>query len=107
MWDWQCSLPVVAVIETLLYEVCSQEGWITGDISFKKAIDIANSKGVFKQALRDELHELRDMRNHIHIYLRSVPVGACDGKPIQYNRAVKALHKVEKSLTLHFEKKKA
>jgi hypothetical protein len=105
MWDWQCSVPVIAVIETLLYEVCSQEGWLTNDIAFKKAIDTANSKGVYKQALRDELHELRDTRNHIHIYLRSAPVEAGDGKPIQYNRAVKALHKVEKALSVYFDKK--
>jgi len=106
MWDWQCSLPVIAVIETLLYEVCSQEGWLSGDIKFKKAIDTANSKSVYKQALRDELHELRDTRNHIHIYLRNAPVEACDGKPSQYNRSVKALHKVEKALIIYFNKKK-
>lgn len=107
MWDWQCSVPVIAVIETLLYEVCSQEGWLTNDIPFKKAIDTANSKGVYKQALRDELHELRNTRNHIHIYLRSSRVEACDGKPTQYNRAVKALHKVEKALSVYFDKKNA
>jgi len=105
MWDWQSSLPVIAVIETLLHEVCSQEGWFKGDIRFKNAINMANSKGVFKQALRDELHELRDSRNYIHIHLRDQPVELCDGKPTQYNRAVKALHKLEKELNTYYEKK--
>jgi uncharacterized protein (DUF924 family) len=105
MWDWQCSLPVIAVIETLLHEVCAQQNWLTGNIRFKRAIDMANSKGVFKQALRDELHVLRDTRNHIHIHLRQAPVEAYDGMPTQYNRAVKALHQVESALTNFFERK--
>jgi hypothetical protein len=105
MWQWHCSLPVVAVIEALLYEVGVQEGWLAEDARFKKAIDVANSRGIFKQNVRDGLHQLREFRNEIHLFLKDTPVEMCDGKPTRYNTAVKLLRQVEKGLSEHFRKK--
>ncbi len=106
MWQWHCSLPVVAVIEALLYEVGVQEGWFATGTKFKKAIDVGNSKGVYKQRVRDDLHKVREFRNEIHLYLKQAPVEMCDGKPTHYNNAVKLLRQVEKGLADYFKRKK-
>ena len=106
MWQWHCTMPVIAVIETLLYEVGIQEGWFGLDTKFKKAIDTANSKGIYPHAMCQKLHELRNYRNEIHLYLKNNPVEMCDGKPAKYNDAVKLLHDLEKSLHKYFERKK-
>ena len=106
MWQWYCIMPVVAVIETLLHKVGVQEGWFTSNTKFKRAIDTAHSKGIYKQAMRDELHELRNYRNEVHLYLKNDAVEMCDGKPAKYNKAVKLLHALEAQLTKHLGKKK-
>jgi hypothetical protein len=106
MWQWHCTMPVVAVIETLLHEVGIQESWFAPEAKFKKAIDTANSKGIYGHAICQKLHELRNYRNEIHLYLKNDPVEMCDGKPAKYNEAVKLLHGLEESLRKHFEKKK-
>ncbi|MEI6344446.1 MAG: hypothetical protein WCP41_03650 [Verrucomicrobiota bacterium] len=49
MWQWHSTMPVAALIETLLYEVGVQEGWLKEDSKFKKAIDTFNSKGVYDE----------------------------------------------------------
>jgi hypothetical protein len=105
MWQWHCTIPVIAVIETLLYEVGVQEKWFKPDTKLRKIIDTVQSRGVITNALRDKLHSLREYRNEIHIYLKTKEVEMCDGKPTKYNDAVKALKDTEKALTTYFEKK--
>lgn len=94
VWEWHSTLPVIAVIETLLYEFSLQQGLVRDGAKFHKVIDTLNSKGVYKQALRDKLHELREYRNEVHLYLKG-EVEMHDGKPKRYNEAVKTLHEVE------------
>ncbi|MBK9308612.1 MAG: hypothetical protein IPM58_16360 [Nitrospira sp.] len=97
VWEWHCTLPVVAVIETLLYEFGVQHGLVSKKAKFRKVIDCLNSKGVYKQALRNKLHELREYRNEVHLYLKG-NVEMHDGKPRRYNDAVRTLQDVEKKL---------
>lgn len=97
MWVWHCTVPVIAVIETLLYEYGTQKKLVAEGAKLKKIIDTFQSKGIITPALRNELHELREYRNGIHLYLQ-VAVGMHNGKPKKYNDAVRALHKIEKAL---------
>lgn len=76
---------------------------MTKDAKFLKVIDCLNSKGVYKQALRDKLHELREYRNEVHLYLKG-DVEMHDGKPKRYNEAVRTLHAVEKKLAEYASK---
>lgn len=100
MWLWHCTVPVIAVIETLLYEYGVQKRIVKTDTKLKKIIDTFQSKGIITSTLRDELHELRKYRNGIHLYLQD-KVEMHDGKPKKYNDAVRALHKVERALAKH------
>lgn len=100
MWVWHCTVPVIAVIETLLYEYGVQTTLVAPGIQLKKLIDTLQSKGVLTPTLRTELHELREFRNGIHLYLQD-KVEMHDGKPKKYNEAVRVLHKVEKALLKH------
>jgi hypothetical protein len=97
MWQWHCTLPVVGVIETLLYEYGTQRGLLVPGTQFKKAIDTLQSRGVIGAKLRDTLHELREYRNEVHLYLKE-EVALHDGKPSRYNQAVRALAQVENQL---------
>lgn len=97
VWEWHCTLPVIAVIETLLTEFGQQQGWLKKGAKFKKAINVFNSKGVYKQDLRDKLQKLRNYRNEIHLYLKD-QVELYDGLPKKYNEAVQTLREVEEAI---------
>lgn len=97
MWIWYCTIPVIAVIETLAYEYGRQFNLVSEGANFKKVIDTLQSKGVIDHKLRETLHELREYRNTIHLYLQE-EVEMHEGKPRRYNDAVRALHKLEKVL---------
>lgn len=107
MWQWHSTMPVAALIETLLYEVGVQEGWLKVDSRFKKAIDTLNSKRVYDESIKKDLHKLREYRNEVHLFLKTDEVEMHDGKPKKYNDAVILLHKVEARLKAYFEKKKS
>lgn len=96
-WVWHCTIPVIAVIETLLYEAALQQGWIKERTPFSKVINVAHSKGVYDEAFKEKLHELREYRNSIHLFLHE-EVEMHDGKPARYNDAVMSLHALEKAL---------
>ena len=104
MHEWHSTLPVIAVIETLLYELGLETELIQATTKFKKIIDTLNSKGVYKQALRDKLHNLREYRNEIHLFLKD-EVEMHDGKPAKYNEAVGILHEVEAELNKYWQSK--
>lgn len=97
MWEWHVTVPVIAVIETLCYEVVQSERWGGRDVKFEKCINVLHSRGVFKHPFQNELHELRMYRNEVHLYLKD-KVPMADGKPRPYNRAVRALKGVESRL---------
>ena len=100
VWEWHCTVPVIAVCETLCYEYGRQFDLISEGARFKKAIDTMQSKGVIPAKLRDELHSLREYRNGIHLYLQG-RVEMHGGKPRRYNDAVRALRKLERTLREH------
>lgn len=106
MWAWQCTIPVIAVIETLLYEVCRQELWIKDGDNFKKCINVGNSHDIYGEKFKNELHALRDYRNEIHLFLKKGKVEMHDGKPKEYNSAVIVLKKLESYLEKYFQKRK-
>ena len=101
MWEWHVTVPVIAVIETLCYEVVQKEGLAQPDVKFKRCIDLLNSNKVIRQALRDKLHELREYRNNVHLFLNE-KVEMAEGKPRRYNDAVVTLHKLEKALNTYY-----
>lgn len=96
-WEWHCTVPIIAVCETLCYEYGRQFDLIKDGAKFKKVIDTLQSKGVVPAKLRDKLHDLREYRNGIHIYLQR-EVEMYGGKPRRYNEAVRALRSLEKTL---------
>lgn len=102
VWEWHCTIPVICVIETLAHEFALQRSWIRDDTKFKTTINMLNSKGVVKQELRDRLHELREYRNTLHLYLHGT-VDMHDGMPKRYNDAVRALHAMEKAMKSFWE----
>ena len=100
--EWHHTLPVIAVVETIIRELALQQGWVKEEAPFKKCINVMNSKGLIKQELCDRLHKLREYRNNIHLYLRDT-VEMHDGKPRRYNNAVNTLHELERILRDHWE----
>ncbi len=100
MWEWHCTVPIVAVIETLLYEYGRQNQWITGRTDFKKVINTLQSKGVYRHALVQELHELREYRNEIHLSVKG-KVELHDGMLTRYARAERVLEEVVSALCKH------
>ena len=103
MWEWHCTVPVVAVIETLAYEFGRQFELINEGAKFKKIIDTLQSKGVISAKLREQLHALREYRNGIHLYLQG-EVEMHNGKPQKYNEAVRGLRNLERVLREYSEK---
>ena len=97
MWEWHCAIPVLAVIETLLYEYGTQNGIVRPGSGFKKVINTFNSSGILSRKIRDRLHELRGYRNEVHLHLKD-EVKMYRGTPEIYNQAVTALKHVEQSL---------
>ena len=97
MWEWHVTVPVIAVIEALCYEVVQKEKWASPDVQFKKCIDILHSKGIFKHPFQEKLHQLREYRNNIHLHIHE-HVQMADERPEKHNKAVIALHKVERRL---------
>lgn len=104
MWEWHCTLPVIAVIETLSYEFGLQHNLVKDGAKFKKTIDTLRSNGVIKQKLSDKLHELREYRNGIHIYLQG-KVDMHGDKPRKYNNAIVSLHQLERALNKYWLEK--
>lgn len=103
VWVWQCALPVIAIIETLLIEYGTQTSLLRENARFKKAINTLHSKGLYGHDLCDKLHDLREYRNEVHLYLRG-RVGLHDGGPDHYNEAVCVLGDVENALKRHWER---
>lgn len=103
MWEWHCTVPVIAVIETLGYEFGQQFELVSETAKFKKIIDSLQSKGVINAKLREQLHALREYRNGIHLYLQG-EVEMHNGKPKKYNDAVRGLHAFEKALREYCQK---
>jgi len=101
LWEWHCTIPVIAVIECLEHEYGVQEGWISEETKFKKTINTLHSKGVYGPDLCDRLHELREFRNRIHLYLTE-EVEMADGLPKRYNEAVIGLHDLENAISNHW-----
>lgn len=104
MFVWHCSLPVTALIETLVYQVARNEDWLKKGAQFNSCINVLNSKGVYGEKVKERLHELRLSRNDIHIQARVSRVPIHDGKPRLYNKAVIRLKKLEKLLVEYYEK---
>lgn len=102
MWMWHCTLPVIAVIETLSYEFGRQYNLVCEDAKFNKVINTLQSKGVIGPKLRADLHSLREYRNGIHLYLQE-DVEMHEGKPRKYNDAVRTLRKLENRLQKYWE----
>jgi hypothetical protein len=105
MFFWYSSIPVIALIETLLYEVERKEEWVKEGARFKKCIDTLHSKGIYNREFSDKLHELRTWRNDIHIHVKEDRVNVHKGKPKMYNIAVSRLKKLETLLMEHYESK--
>lgn len=105
MWVWHATVPVICVVESLILEYGYQQGWLTPETRFKKAINTLQSRGVYTAAFRDKLHALRDYRNQVHAYLRE-HVEMHDGLPRRYNEAVLALQQLEAALLAHWQRKR-
>lgn len=102
MWEWHCTVPVVAVIETLAYAFGQQFDLIQDGAKFKKVINTLQSKGIINAKLREHLHSLREYRNGIHLYLQG-EVEMHNGKPRRYNDAIRGLHNLERALREYCE----
>jgi|GEM_PF-3011437 len=102
MWEWHCTVPVIAVIETLSYEYVCQYKLANKNIKFKKVIDTLGNAEIIEKGLMDQLHELREYRNNIHLYLRE-EVEMYEGKPRKYNNSIRALHNLEAALNCTFK----
>lgn len=102
---WLSALPVIALIETLIREVCVSEGWANDEVQFKKCINLFNSHGLFNEKDKRRIHELREKRNDIHFHISDDAIEIHDGKPKLYNLAVVRLRRVEKLIRKYYEEK--
>lgn len=100
-WEWQATLPVVAVMEALLYSYGTRIGKVRSGTQFKKCINKFRNDKVISEHLHDELHIHRNRRNDIHLFLKA-RVGLHDEKPARYNQAVRSLRKLERALHNHW-----
>ena len=101
-WEWQCMLPVIAVMETLLHSYGIEIGLFGDSTLFKKSINKFHNASIIGNQLRNELHIHRERRNDIHIFLKGY-VGNHNGKPTRYNQAVRTLGKLERVVLAHWE----
>lgn len=99
-FEWQCTLPLISVMEMLLYAYGRQLGYLKSDAPFKACINQACSKNIITEHLRDELHIHRNRRNDIHLSLKGY-VKNHEGKPKLYNQACRTLRKLEKVIAEH------
>lgn len=104
MYTWFAALPVIALIETLAHEVCVAENWCREGEKFAKCINILNSRGILKEKDKNRLHELRERRNDIHLYLNNNAVKPHKGKPKLYNTSVIRLRRFEDLLNDYYSK---
>lgn len=100
VWEWHCTLPVIAVIESLIHGFGVEHGIFDENTGFKKSINKLHNAGVINNALRDELHALRQMRDEIHLFLKG-DVQMHDKTAKRYNRSVKALQWLEGCLMFY------
>ena len=105
-FEWQCMLPVVAVMESLLHGYGTEVGLFGERTVFKKAINKGHNEKLYGNQLRDELHIHRNRRNDIHLFLKA-KVGLHEGKPAKYNQAVRTLRKLETALSQDWEQRNA
>ena len=103
MHVWYSAIPIIALIETLIHEVCVTENWAQEGTGFKKCVNILNSKGIFNHKDKERIHKLRELRNDIHLYLNDRDIKIHEGKPRLYNVAVLRLKRVEKLLLKHYK----
>jgi len=100
---WQATLPVIAVIETLLREYGLQYLGLNRKSNFESTINHLRDNGVYSARQAERFHRLRKYRNGIHLYLQE-KVELHDGRPKRYNEAVVALEAVERALLNHWKK---
>jgi hypothetical protein len=105
-WEWQCTLPVVAVMEMLLHSYGTEIGIIPETTLFKKSINKFHNASIIGNQLRSELHIHRERRNDIHLFLKSY-VGNHDDKPARYNQCVRTLKKLEQVIHDHWHNNNA
>lgn len=105
-WEWQCTLPVVAVMEMLLHSYGTEFGIFGQETQFKKAINKFHNARVIGNQLRSELHIHRNRRNDIHLFLKAQVCNHND-KPSRYNQAVRTLRKLEQAVQVHWEENHA
>jgi hypothetical protein len=105
-WEWQCTLPVVAVMEMLTHSYGMEIGLFGEATQFKRAINKFHNAQIVGNQLRSELHIHRKRRNDIHLFLKA-PVGNHDNKPARYNQSVRTLKKLEQAIKEHWQKNNA
>lgn len=99
-FEWQCTLPIISVMEMLLYAYGREVGYLKKEAPFKACINKACDKAIISEHLRDELHIHRNRRNDIHLTLKGY-VENHPGKHVLYNQACRSLRKLEKAIKNH------
>jgi hypothetical protein len=85
----------------VLREYGRKHGWLDEHARFTKIINTMQSRGVYGPDLRNTLHELRDYRNKIHVYLNA-HVEMHNGVPVRFDNAERTLHEVEAAVMKHW-----
>lgn len=101
MWEWQCTLPVISTIEALMFGYGEYQLNYSTDINFKKIINKLHADQVITLKLRDEIHQLREFRNEIHLFLKG-NVELYDNLPKHYNNACRLLVELEHQIEKHW-----
>ena len=68
---------------------------------FYFVIEALRRDRIISAELTKRLHDLRDLRNEIHLFLKD-PVEMYEGKPAMYNEAVRVLRTLENALNRHW-----
>jgi len=101
VYEWHSSVPVIAVIETLIHEYGQQMAIFKKGTTFKGAINVLKKNEIIDKELCSRLHKLRKYRNELHLHLKD-EVQMYDGKPRMYNESVLVLQTLEARLKAYW-----
>lgn len=104
MWEWQITISIAAIVETLLKHYIELQEWEPDKKAFEAYIDEFVYKGLFDDKLQKRLHSLRIYRNKIHLYLNDhISFSKTKGERKEYNEAIQLLSIVRDILIKHWE----
>ena len=104
MWEWCCTVPVIAVLEMLAYQFGRQFDMVEKGTGFRKVVNSLRTQGAISTKLRKQLRELNRFKNSVYFRQYATSSKVTVGKAEIYGEAVRALRNLEYCLRVYWEK---